>query len=173
MASPSEPPFDAYRANACATLQLLCAGEQWREQWLALAQRRFARDRAALHGTLDAIREAQDWRDFAAGSEAVWRDYLSASAALWQDGVAAALHATLAWNDSAREALQQWQQSIGRLQSGPAAGAALPMREWMAAFERAASAGAAAAAGAADAAASAGSPARARTRRERSADANR
>jgi hypothetical protein len=118
---------------------MLSAGERWREQWLALQQRRFARDHAALHGTLDAMREASDWNDFAAGSQAVLRDYLSASAAIWQDGVAAAMQGAGAWSDTTRDALLQWQQSMSRFQPGSTGGGALPMREWMAAFERAVS----------------------------------
>lgn len=139
MVTSSNPPFEACRAGTCAALQMLSASEQWREQWLALQQRRLARDHAALHGTLTAMRDANDWNDFASGSQAVLRDYLSASAAIWQDSVAAAMQGAGAWSDTAREAMQQWQQSMNGWQPGPAVGGALPMREWMAAFERAVS----------------------------------
>lgn len=138
MITASRSPFDACRAQACTALQMMSASQPWREQWLAFQQRRLARDSAALRGTLEALRDAKDWNDFAAGSQAVWRDYLNASAAIWQDGVAAAMQGALAWSDTARETMQQWQQSMSGFQPGPAGGA-LPMREWMAAFERAVS----------------------------------
>lgn len=130
------PSFDACRANACAALRMLSDSQQWSEQWLSLQRRRVERDRAALRGTLEAMRDARDWSDFAEGSQAMLRDYLSASAAIWQDGVAAAMHGAGAWSDSARDTIQQWQQSMSGLQQG-AAGGALPMRDWMTAFERA------------------------------------
>jgi hypothetical protein len=161
MANAPYPSFDAYRTGAAAALQLLVQQQQWREHALKLLQRRTERDRAALEGTLESLRHAQDWSDFAAASQSVWREYLGASAALWQEGAAAALQGTGAWTDFARDMTQQWQDSLGSLQSGAAgakSGAAMPMREWMAAFERAvgvAAQGAAQAAQAAQAAAAA------------------
>lgn len=138
MVTLSNPSFDACRTQACAALQMLSASQQWREQWFVLQQHRIARDSAALRGTLEAMRDAKDLNDFAAGSQTVLRDYLSASAAIWQEGVAAAMQGAGVWSDTARETMQQWQQSMSGFQPGPAGGA-LPMREWMAAFERAVS----------------------------------
>ncbi|TDV13865.1 hypothetical protein [Paraburkholderia caballeronis] len=167
MVTASNPPFDACRANACAALQMMSASQQWNEHWLALQQHRFERDRDALRGTFEALRDAKDWNDFAAGSQAVWRDYLSTSATIWQEGVAAAMQGAGAWSDTAREAMQQWQDSVSGLQQGAAGGAALPMREWMAAFERAVSA--ASAMHPADAAAAKGAATHARDSRPRGA----
>jgi len=139
---------------------MLSESQQWQEQWLALLQRRVARDRAALRGTLEAMRDAKGWNDFAEGSQAVWRDYLGASAAIWQDGVTAAMQGAGAWSDAARDAMQQWQQSMSGLQQGSAGGAALPMGEWMAAFERAVSAAQAMDGGLAASASASAKPAR-------------
>lgn len=139
MVTLSNPSFDACRTQACAALQMLSASQQWREQWFVLQQHRIARDSAALRGALEAMRDAKDLNDFAAGSQTVLRDYLSASAAIWQEGVAAAMQGAGVWSDTARETMQQWQQSMSGLHQGSVGGAALPMREWMAAFERAAS----------------------------------
>jgi len=143
MTTPSTLPFDACRAQTCAALQMLAAGQQWRETWLTLQRRRLSRDSAALRGTLEAMRDANDWNDFAVGSQAALRDYLSASMAIWQEGVAATMQGAGAWSDTARETMQQWQQSMNGF-PGSFGGAALPMREWMAAFERAVSPAAAA-----------------------------
>lgn len=137
MPTVSNPSFDACRVNACATLQLLAHGQQWREQVLQLQQRRLERDRAALEGTLETLRESRDWSDFATASQSVLRDYLSASAAIWQEGVAAAMHGAGAWADTARDITQDWQDSLSGLQPGTSTPSALPMSEWMAAFERA------------------------------------
>lgn len=137
MATPSNSPFEAYRANACTALEMLTASQQWREQMLTLQQHRINRDIEALRGTLEALRDAKDWNEFATGSQSVLRDYLSTSAAIWQEGVTAAMQGAGIWSDSTRDAFQKWQDSVGGLQPGAAAGAALPMREWMAAFERA------------------------------------
>jgi hypothetical protein len=137
MATVSHPSFDAYRVNASAALQRLAQGQQWREQLLKLQQHRLARDRAALEGTLETLREAHDWSDFATASQSVLRDYLSESAALWNEGVAAALQGTGAWTDAARDLAQDWQDALAALNPGADTPSALPMREWMAAFERA------------------------------------
>ncbi|QBQ99191.1 hypothetical protein [Paraburkholderia pallida] len=140
MATASHPSFNACRTGVAATLQWLVHQQQWREQALKLMHRRMERDRAALEGTLETLRDARDWSDFAAASQSVWRDYLSASAALWQEGAAAALEGASAWNQLARDMAQQWQDTLTGLQQGAPGvkgGAAMPMREWMAAFERA------------------------------------
>lgn len=136
MVTVSNPSFDAYRGNASVALQMLTHGQQWREQVLKLQQRRLERDRAALEGTLESLRAAHDWSDFAAAGQSVLRDYLSASAALWQEGVAAAMQGAGAWTDTARDIAQNWQDSCAGLQPGSAGTSALPMRDWMAAFER-------------------------------------
>jgi hypothetical protein len=137
MATVSHPSFDAYRVNASATLHWIAQGQQWREQILKLQQRRLARDQAALEGTLAALREAHDWSGLTTASQSVWREYLSVSAALWRDGVAAAMQGAGAWADTARDLAQDWQDSLAGLQPGANMPSALPMREWMAAFERA------------------------------------
>jgi hypothetical protein len=137
MATVSNPSFDAYRFNASAAIKLFAQGEQWREQVLELQQRRLARDRAALEGTLETLRDAHDWSDFSTASQSVLRDYLSASAALWQAGVTAAMQDAGAWADAARDLTQEWHDSLSGLQPGTITPSALPMREWMAAFERA------------------------------------
>ncbi|MFD1558273.1 hypothetical protein ACFSHT_22015 [Paraburkholderia silviterrae] len=140
MATASHPSFNACRTGATAALQWLVHQQQWREQALNLMYRRMERDRAALEGTLETLRDARDWNDFAAASQSVWRDYLSASAALWQEGAAAALQDAGAWNQLARDMTQQWQDTLTALQQGAPGvkgAAAMPMREWMAAFERA------------------------------------
>lgn len=136
MVTASNPSFDACRPHARTALQMLAQGQQWREQIQKLQQRRLERDRAALEGTLETLRDAHDWSDFAAGSQTILRDYLSASAALWQESVAAAMQGAGAWTDATRDAVQGWQDAFTAWQPGQAAGAALPMREWMAAFER-------------------------------------
>ena len=160
MVTLSNPSFDACRTQACAALQMLSASQQWREQWFVLQQHRIARDSAALRGALEAMRDAKDLNDFAAGSQTVLRDYLSASAAIWQEGVAAAMQGAGVWSDTARETMQQWQQSMSGLHQGSVGGAALPMREWMAAFERAVSAAQAMDGGLAASASASAKPAR-------------
>lgn len=143
MSNVSSPSFDAYRSGTSAALQWLVHQQQWREQAANLLQRRIERDRAALESTLASLRGAQNWSDFGAASQAVWRDYLMASAALWQESAAASVQATGVWANAARDVMQQWQDSLANLQPGAAAGAvgaAQPMREWTAAFERAMSA---------------------------------
>lgn len=137
MVTASNPSFDAWRVNATAVLQMLSQGEQWREQLLSLQQRRYERDRAALEGVMETLRAAQDWSDFATASQSVLRDYLGASAAIWQESVAAAMQGAGAWTDTARGIAQSWQDSLGGLEPGAATASAMPMREWMAAFERA------------------------------------
>ncbi|WP_322012086.1 hypothetical protein [Paraburkholderia sp. J12] len=137
MATVSNPSFDAYRFNASAAIKLFAQGEQWREQVLELQQRRLARDRAALEGTLETLRDARDWSDFSTASQSVLRDYVNASAAIWQEGVAAAMHGAGALADTARDLTQEWHDSLSGLQPGTNTPSALPMREWMAAFERA------------------------------------
>jgi hypothetical protein len=140
MVTASNPSFDACRVNARAALQMMTHGQQWREQILKLEQHRIERDRAALEGTLETLGHAQDWSDLAVASQSVLRDYLSASAAIWQEGVAAAMQGAGAWTDTARDIAQDWQDALAGLQPGAATATALPMREWMAAFERAVSA---------------------------------
>lgn len=137
MVTVSNPSFEAYRSNASVALQLLTHGQQWHEQILKLQQRRLERDRAALEGTLESLRSAHDWSDFATAGQSVLRDYLSASAALWQEGVAAAMQGAGAWTDTARDLTQNWQDSLAGFQPGANGTSALPMRDWMAAFERA------------------------------------
>jgi len=137
MATVSNPTFAAYRVNASAALHWLAQGQQWREQMLKLQQRRLARDRAALESTLETLREAHDWSDFTTASQSVLRDYLKESAALWQEGVTAAMQGAGAWTDTARDLAQDWQESLAGLTPGTDTPSALPMREWMAAFERA------------------------------------
>ncbi|MFP6560227.1 hypothetical protein WJ542_18265 [Paraburkholderia sp. B3] len=137
MATVSFSAFDAYRVNASAALQLLEHGQQWREQLLKLQQRRLARDRAALESTLESLREAHDWSDFATAGQSVLHDYVGASTALWQEGVAATLQGAGAWSDLARDLAQNWHDSLGTFQPGAGTASALPMRDWMAMFERA------------------------------------
>lgn len=136
MATVSNPSYEACRVNACAALQIMTHAQRWREEVLKLEQRRLERDRTALEGALRTLRDAHDWGDFAAASQSVLRDYLGASAAIWQEGVAAAMQGAGAWTDTARDIAQDWQDSMTGLQSGTAAVSALPMREWMAAFEQ-------------------------------------
>ncbi|MDR3098419.1 MAG: hypothetical protein LBV73_15275 [Paraburkholderia sp.] len=140
MANTAHPSFNACRTGATVTLQWFVHQQQWREHALTLMYRRMERDRAALEGTLETLRDAHDWNDFAAASQSVWRDYLSASAALWQEGAAAGLQSVGAWSGLARNMAQQWQDVLAWPQQGAQgakSGAAMPMREWMAAFERA------------------------------------
>ncbi|WP_233869521.1 hypothetical protein [Paraburkholderia adhaesiva] len=139
MVTASNPSFDACRVNANNALQMMKHSQQWREQLLKLEQHRLERDRAALEGALETLSHAQDWSDLAAASQSVLRDYLSESAAIWQEGVAAAMQGAGAWTDTARDIAQNWQDSLPGLQPGAATASALPMREWMAAFERAVS----------------------------------
>jgi hypothetical protein len=138
MVTASHPSFDTYRANAATALRLLVGQQQWRERLLKLEQRRLERDREALEGVLESLRTSRDWSDFAIATQSVWRDYFGASAALWQEGFAAALQDASTWSDTARDLTQKWQDACTGAQAG-AAGApgALPMREWMNAFERA------------------------------------
>ncbi|WP_322032559.1 hypothetical protein [Paraburkholderia sp. J76] len=124
--------FDTYRASTSAALRLLAGQQQWREQVLKLEQRRIERDRAAVEGLLESLRTARDWTDFAVATQSVWRDYLGASTTLWQESVAAAMQGASTWSDSARDVTQQWQEASAARSPG-----ALPMREWMNAFERA------------------------------------
>ncbi|WP_322092464.1 hypothetical protein [Paraburkholderia bannensis] len=145
MPNASHPAFNAYRNGTSAALQWLVQQQQWREQAASLLQRRMARDRVALEATLESLRSAQSWSDFGAASQTVWRDYLVASAALWQENTAATVQATGVWANAARDAMQQWQDTLAGLRPGAVAatgqvGAVQPMREWMAAFERAMSA---------------------------------
>ncbi|WP_321962000.1 hypothetical protein [Paraburkholderia sp. J7] len=150
MATASHPPFDAslgnalgasfetYRTNTSAALRLLLGQQQWREQLVKLEQRRIARDREAVEGLLESLRTARDWTDFAVATQSVWRDYLGASTTLWQEGMAAAMQSTSTWSESAREFTQQWQEACAGAQAGASkVPGALPMREWMNAFERA------------------------------------
>jgi hypothetical protein len=137
MATASFSSFDAYRVNASAALQLLAHGQQWREQLLKLQQRRLARDMAVLEDTLESLRDAHDWNDFATAGQTVLRDYASASTALWQEGVAAALQGAGTWSDLARDLAQNWHDSLEAFQPDAGTTTALPMRDWMAAFERA------------------------------------
>ncbi|POR55021.1 hypothetical protein B0G62_102632 [Paraburkholderia eburnea] len=142
MSNASHASFNAYRSGSSAVLQWLVHQQQWREQAVNLLQRRTARDRAALEATLESLRGAQSWSDFGAASQTVWRNYLIASAALWQENAAATVQATGVWANAARDAMQQWQDTLAGLQPGAAAatspdGVVQPMREWMAAFERA------------------------------------
>jgi hypothetical protein len=137
MATASFSSFDAYRINASAALQLLAHGQQWREQLLKLQQRRLARDMAVLEDTLESLRDAHDWNDFATAGQTVLRDYTSASTALWQEGVAAALQGAGTWSDLARDLAQNWHDSLEAFQPDASTTTALPMRDWMAAFERA------------------------------------
>ena len=145
MPNASHPSFDAYRSSASAALQWLVQQQQWRAQIVNLLQRRIARDQAVLDGTIESLRGAQSWSDFGAASQTIWRDYLMASAALWQESAAATVQGSGAWANLARDMLQQWQDTFAGLQPGAVAaatpgGVALPMRDWMAAFERAMSA---------------------------------
>ncbi|MBB3257644.1 hypothetical protein F4827_002509 [Paraburkholderia bannensis] len=151
MATVSYPLFNVYRSGTWAALQWLVHQQQWREQVVGLLQRRIARDRNALESTLEAWRGAQSWSDFGAATQTVWRDYLIGSAALWQESTAASVQVTGVWANAARDVMQQWQDAFAQLQPGTAAAAgaigpvgtidaAQPMREWMAAFERAMSA---------------------------------
>jgi hypothetical protein len=138
MATASHPSFDSYRTSTTASLRLLVGQQQWRERLLKLEQRRLERDREALEGVLESLRTAHDWSDFAVATQSVWRDYLGASAALWQESVAAAMQDASTWSDTARDFAQQWQDACTGVKSGAAnAPGALPMREWMNAFERA------------------------------------
>jgi hypothetical protein len=138
MVTASHPSFDTWRANTTAALRLLAGQHQWRERLLGLEQRRLERDREAIEGWLESLRTAHDWSDFAVATQSIWRDYLSASTSLWQEGCAVAMQGASAWSETARDVAQQWQDACAGAQRG-AAGApgALPMREWMNAFERA------------------------------------
>lgn len=82
MANAPHPSFHACHTGASTALQWLVHQQQWHEHALKLMYRRMERDRAALEGTLETLRDARDWNDFAAASQSVWRDYLTASAAL-------------------------------------------------------------------------------------------
>lgn len=150
MATASHPPFDAslgnalgasfetYRTNTSAALRLLVGQQQWREQLLKLEQRRIERDREAVEGLIESLRTARDWTDFAVATQSVWRDYLGASTTLWQEGMAAAMQGASTWSESARDFTQQWQEACAGAQAGASkVPGALPMREWMNAFERA------------------------------------
>lgn len=138
MVTASHPSFDTYRSNTAAALRLLVGQQQWRERLLTLEQRRLQRDREALEGVLESLRTARDWADFAIASQSVWRDYFGASAALWQESFAAALQDASTWSETARDLTQRWQDACTGAQTGAAnAPGALPMREWMNAFERA------------------------------------
>jgi hypothetical protein len=148
MPNVSPPSFDAWRSSTSAALQWLVHQQQWREQAANLLQRRIARDRAALEATLASLRGARSWSEFQAANQAAWREYWVASAALWQESAAANVQATGVWANAARDVMKQWQETLATLQPGAAAAAApaaavsatQPMREWMAAFERAMSA---------------------------------
>ena len=130
--------FDSYRASTSAALQWLVGQQEWRERVLKLEQRRIERDREALNGVIESLRTARDWSDFAVATQSVWREYLGASAALWQEGAAAAMQGASTWSDTARDVTQQWQQACAGAQAGASnVPGALPMREWMNAFERA------------------------------------
>jgi len=130
--------FDTYRASANAALQWLVGQQEWRERVLKLEQRRVERDREALQGAIESLRTARDWTDFAIATQSVWREYVGACTSLWQEGAAAAMQGASMWSDTARDVTQQWQQACAGAQAGAANGpGALPMREWMAAFERA------------------------------------
>ncbi|HTR07087.1 MAG TPA: hypothetical protein VMJ11_10615 [Paraburkholderia sp.] len=138
MVTASHPSFDTYRANTTAALRLLVGQQHWREQMLKLEQRRLERDREALEGMLESLRTARDWTDFAIATQSVWRDYFGTSTALWQEGFAAAMQDASTWSETARELAQQWQDACGGARPGASnAPGALPMREWMNAFERA------------------------------------
>lgn len=137
-ASQPKAPFDAWRANTSASLRLVAGQQQWRERLLKLEQRRLERDREALEGVLESLRTAHDWSDFALATQSVWRDYFAASTALWQESVAGALQDAGTWSETARGFAQQWQDACTGAQAGASSAAgALPMREWMNAFERA------------------------------------
>ena len=130
--------FDTYRTNTSAALRLLVGQQQWREQLLKLEQRRIERDREAVEGLLESLRTARDWTDFAVATQSVWRDYLGASTTLWQESFATAMQGASTWSDSARDFTQQWQEACAGAQaSASKVPGALPMREWMNAFERA------------------------------------
>ncbi|WP_322104318.1 hypothetical protein [Paraburkholderia sp. J41] len=133
----SQPAFDAWRASSTAALRLVQGRQQWREQWLQFQQRRFERDRAALEGMADVLRDAHDWNDFTMASQTVWRDWFNANAALWQDTAANAVQGSLLWADVARDFSQQWTDTCAGLGAAANPRAARPMREWMSAFERA------------------------------------
>lgn len=137
MVTASNSPFDTCRANAAAALTMLTQGQQWREQLLKLQQRRLDCERAALEGTLDTLRHAQDWTDLATQSQAVLRDYLSTSTAIWQESVTVAMQDAGAWAETARGLARNWQESLARMQASSPATSAMPMRDWMTAFERA------------------------------------
>lgn len=131
MANVSHPSFNAYRTGATAALQWLAYQQQWREHALKLLYRRMERDRAALEGTLETLRDARDWNEFAIASQSVWRNYLGASAALWQEAAVAALQGAGAWAGLMRDMAQQWQDaSAGLLQGVPGtqSDAAMPVR---------------------------------------------
>jgi hypothetical protein len=130
--------LETCRANATIALRLLALGQQWRQQALAWQQRRIERDSSAVQQALGALAHAQDWNEMVAGYHTVVRDYLSASTALWQDGVQIATQAPREAGAGMQEALRQWQGACaGEWHKLTAAnGAAVPMRDWMAAFER-------------------------------------
>lgn len=137
MVSAFQPGFDAWRAGSTAALRLVQGRQQWREQWLQFEQRRFERDSAALESTVDALRDAQDWSDFAVASQTVCRQWFNASAALWQETAANAVQGSLLWTDIASNGSQQWAEVCASMGAAMTANsrAARPMREWMNAFE--------------------------------------
>ncbi|WEY40672.1 hypothetical protein [Paraburkholderia sp. SUR17] len=130
--------LETCRANATIALRMLALGQQWRQQALAWQQRRVERDRNAVQQALGALAHAQDWNEMVAGYHTVVRDYLSVSTSLWQDGIQIATQAPREAGNGVQEALRQWQGACtGEWHKLTAAnGAALPMRDWMAAFER-------------------------------------
>lgn len=130
--------LETCRANATIALRMLALGQQWRQQALAWQQRRVERDRNAVQQALGALAHAQDWNEMVAGYHTVVRDYLSVSTSLWQDGIQIATQAPREAGNGVQEALRQRQGACtGEWHKLTAAnGAALPMRDWMAAFER-------------------------------------
>ncbi|QGZ63262.1 hypothetical protein [Paraburkholderia acidisoli] len=137
MVTASQPAFDAWRAGSIAALRLYQGRQQGREQWLQFMQRRVERDRAALEGAMDALREARDWSEYAIASQTVSRDWFNASAALWQETAANAVQGPLLWSEVARDFAQQWTDvcaGFGAVTMSMRA--ARPVRAWMNAFER-------------------------------------
>ncbi|WP_114810593.1 hypothetical protein [Paraburkholderia kururiensis] len=130
--------LETCRANATIALRMLALGQQWRQQALTWQQRRMERDRNAVQQALGALAHAQDWNEMVAGYHTVVRDYLSASTSLWQDGIQLATQAPREAGNGVQDALRQWQGACaGEWQKLTTThGAALPMRDWMAAFER-------------------------------------
>lgn len=136
MATALQPSFDAWRAGSIAALRFFQSREPWRENWLQFAQRRFERDRTALEGAMDALRESRDWNECAIASQTVWRDWCNASAALWQDTAANAVQGSLLWVDVARDFSQQWSDACAGIGAATlSTRAARPLRAWMSAFE--------------------------------------